>query len=146
MASVRPALRVQRFQSFPRATNYSIRRIEAFTFDGCFFQVFFQVPLVHPWTTMDVCGTDLKLKMRVQIQNNTLCMQGARGSIPLTSTNVLASVCPLLSFVPAAYESRPPSLTHFPRIFSSSQRPTAVSSGSRAFVCAEESHRLQKYA
>ena len=36
------------------------------------FQVFFQVPLVHPWTTMDAHGTDLRLKMGVQIRNNTL--------------------------------------------------------------------------
>ena len=28
-----------------------------------FFQVFFQVPLVHPWTTMDAYGIVLRLKM-----------------------------------------------------------------------------------
>ena len=29
------------------------------------FQVFFQVPLVHPWTTMDAHGIVLRLKMGV---------------------------------------------------------------------------------
>ena len=51
-----------------------------------FFQLFFQVLLVYPWTTTHVYGRDLKLKMGVQIRNNTFCMQGAKGSIPFTST------------------------------------------------------------
>ena len=29
------------------------------------FQVFFQVPLVHPWTTMDVHGIVLRLKIGI---------------------------------------------------------------------------------
>ncbi len=39
------------------------------------FQVFFQVPLVHPWTTMDAQGIVLRLKMRVQIRCNTFRRQ-----------------------------------------------------------------------
>ena len=40
-----------------------------------FFQLFFQVLLVHPWTTMDAQGIVLRLKMRVQIRNNTFRRQ-----------------------------------------------------------------------
>ena len=35
---------------------------------------------------MDAHGTDLRLTKCSQIRYNTLCMQGAKGSIPFTST------------------------------------------------------------
>ena len=40
-----------------------------------FFQLFFQILLVHPWTTMDVYGRDLRLKMGAQIRCNTFRRQ-----------------------------------------------------------------------
>jgi hypothetical protein len=55
------------------------------------FQVFFQVPLVHPWTTMDAHGTDLRLKMGVQIRYNTLWEQEVGSSIRPTPTTGAAT-------------------------------------------------------
>ena len=40
---------------------------------------------------MDVYGTDLKLKMRVQIENNTLYTQEAAGSSPALPTTFTTS-------------------------------------------------------